>query len=155
MAIEYGTILVDLSIEQYKKGKVGNELLVAVFSALKRIAPSIRNVGDGFTRAVVTNANSTNQVVKTGPGKVYHIRVENGSTSKIVVDVLDGTVVRKRFFCPAGVSATDFRSAEDAGMTDTEGVGTEYDTSINVKAFLASDGTTTAAANVTVFVDYK
>lgn len=155
MAVEYGTILSDLAVEQYKTGKIGNQLISAVFTALKGLAPFKRSVGDNLTRAVISNANGTAQAVKTGAGVLYRVRVQNGSTSKIVVDILDGTVARKRMFCPAGVSATDVRSSESADSTDTDGVGTEFDTSINVKAFLASDGTTPAAANVTVLVDYK
>lgn len=144
-----------LAAEQYKAGKIGDHLIQAVFAAFYRISPATRALAALYTRTVLTTVQDTAQVVKSGAGNVYRLRVENLSADAIVVDVLDATVLRQRMFCPARVSATVQSCAEDAASTDTQGVGVEYASSINVKAFKASDGTTPAAAGVTVYVDFN
>lgn len=155
MALEAGTTAALLAQEQYKPGKIGDHLIQAVFQAIIRIQPSVRAIASAYTRAVISNANSTAQAVKSGAGRLYRIRVENQTASAVVVDILDGTVLRARCFAPAQTSATIPGCGEQAGSTDTDGVGVEYATSIQCKSFLASDGTTTAAAGVKVFVDYN
>lgn len=154
MSLDPGTQHAFNALEAYKQGKLGNEFIQAQFACILRNQPAIRTVGNGYQRTTF-DATSTATQVKGGAGNLFKIRVKNGSTSKVVVDILDGTVLRQRLFCPAGVSATDRRHSEGIWATDTNGAGTEYDTSIQVKAFLASDGTTTAAANVTVDVDWN
>lgn len=155
MALESGVTHPLLSQEQYKVGKIGDHLLQAVFQAIFRVSPATRALAASYTRKVISNAVLTAQSVKSSAGNVYRVRVENLTASAVVVDLLDGTVLRKRMFCPARVSATVPSCAEQADSTDTQGVGTEFATSINVKGFLASDGTTTAASGVTVYVDYN
>lgn len=155
MALDSGTTHPLLSQEQYKVGKIGDHLIQAVFQAIFRISPATRALAALYARKVISTATETAQSVKGGAGTVYRVRVENLSANAIVVDLLDDTVLRKRMFCPARVSATVPSCAEQADSTDTLGVGTEFATSINVKAFLASDGSTTAASGVTVYVDYN
>jgi hypothetical protein len=153
MALDSGVTHPLLAQEQYKVGRIGDHFIQAVFQAIYRLGPATRALAAAYTRIVISGATSTAQTVKASAGTVFRVRIENLSASAIVVDLLDGTVQKKRQFCPARVSATVPSCAEDVGATDTVGIGTEYTTSINCKAFLASDGTTTAAAGVTVFVD--
>lgn len=153
--LEAGTQISLLSQDQYNVGKLGNDFTQAVFATIIRNVPAVRSVGDGYVRTTFTSVNSTAQVVKSGPGNLFKVRVVNLSTGAIVVDILDGTVLRQRLFCPVRSSATVPLCAEGIWATDTKGAGTEYATSIQLKAFLSTDGTTTAAAGVTVTVDYN
>lgn len=157
MSLDPGTQYADLAATAYQGGKLGDDLIQAIFACIKRNQPAVRSIANLLTRTIV-DATGTATQIKGGAGFVYRVRVANGSTDKVIVQLLDSTIVRASLFCGAGTADTSNATrshAEAVWATDNQGAGTEFDTNIKLKAVLASDGTTTAAANVHVTVDWN
>lgn len=160
MPLDQGFVIPQLAAEQYKLGPIPNHPLKAILDVIVQNNPSARAMGDGIQRVVITNANGTAQVVKASAGIVYHVRAENTDNDAIIVQILDGTIVKASFLVEGATAVVPFttRVGELSIFGDlavSPGAGQQHTTSITVKAVKASDGTTPADAGNVIKVVYK
>lgn len=157
MAWNPGTIQTLLDTAQYNLGRVGMIPIRAIINAAVENQPSF-NQGDPIMSSAV-DATSTAQTLRSSAGRFYYFRITNTSTSAINVVFTDGgnTIIVGGATVPAVIAAVAGVSAAIPGVTEgaifgsPQGAGQAILTDLRVRAFLSLDGTTPAAAGVTVF----
>lgn len=160
MPLQAGTKTRLQNERQYLGGQISMRHQEALFKDLEEKAgagqskPNIKVV-------TVTNAISTAQTAVATAGTLYRGRVQNTSASEVIVIVSDAgnNIIVAATRCPA-TGTTGPGGATVAGCAEfdvnggADGVGIPFLTDLRVRAFLASDGTTTAASGVTVKLQY-
>jgi len=152
-----GIIADILGREPTKLGRVGSEPINAIITAVRDNQPAIDILPPSFSS--VTNTNDTAQTLRASAGRLYWMRVVNTSAAAINVVLSDGgnTIIVGGCVVPAQIAASGNIAAipgvaEVSFFAGAHGVGQIITTDLRVRAFTLSDGTTGAAAGVTVTV---
>jgi hypothetical protein len=151
MAWNPGTIQGLLANEQYKLGRVGPEPFRGLLAGVQQMQAAV----DLENPAVVniTNADETSQTIKSSPGRLYKLRVENLTADIVFVIVADGVIAQVigAVKAEARISASVPSVAEVTFFADPKSVGEAFATSLLVRAFkLDGTGSTGAADGVSV-----
>lgn len=151
MAWNAGTVQTLIDLQQYRGGAVGMEAIRAVIEAAKQFQPGVEQQNP--TISSVTDANDTAQLLRSSAGRLYWLRIENLTAVAInaVFTMGGNTIVIGGGYVPARISTTVPSVLELAFFGSPNGVGELLTTDLRARAFTASDGTTGAAAGVTIY----
>ncbi len=151
MAWNAGTVQTLIDLQQYRLGAVGMEAIRAVIEAAKQFQPGVEQANPSISS--ITDANGTSQLLRTSAGRVYWIRIENLTAVAInaVFTITADTIVVGGGYVPARISATIPSVLEISFFGSPNGVGELITTDLRARAFTASDGTSGAAAGVTIY----
>lgn len=150
-----GTIQTLIDQWQYNTGRVGMGALRGIIDAVRQAQPSVDQGSPALSS--ITDATSTAQTLRASSGRLYLVRIVNTTAAAIVVVFTDGgnTIVVGGATVPAQIAASGSIAAipgvsEVTFFASPQGAGQAILTDLRVRAFLSSDGTTTAAAGVNV-----
>lgn len=151
MAWNAGTIQTLIDTQQYRLGTVGMEAIRAVIDAVRQAQPATDLANPAISSVV--DANGTSQILRSSAGRLYWVRIENltAVAVNVVFTITADTIVVGGGYLPARVSSTIPSVLEIAFFGSPPGVGEAITTDLRVRAFTASDGTSGAAAGVTVY----
>jgi hypothetical protein len=150
-----GTIQTLLDTWQYNTGRVGMEALRGILAAVAQNQPSADQGNPAISSSAAIGTPAA--TLRSSSGRLYLIRVVNTSANAVNVVLSDGgtTIIVGGCTVPAQIAAAGSIAAipgvtELAFHGSPQGAGQAILTDLRVRAFLSSDGTTTAAAGVTV-----
>jgi hypothetical protein len=152
MAWNPGTVQTLIDLQQYRLGAVGMEAIRSVIDAAKQWQPGVEQPSPAITSAADVDDSPT-IVLRSSPGRLYWLRIENLTAAAInaVFTITADTIVVGGGYVPARISASVPSVLEIAFFGSPNGVGMAITTDLRVRAFTASDGTTGAAAGVTIY----
>ena len=149
MSWDNGTIGSLLAAEQVKKGRIGPEPLQALVATARHNQPAAdQPVPREITLATPVTAWDTSQVLVTGPGRLYRVRVENMSADIVFAFFADSVIAQviAAVRVPAAITAGTTASASEAVFfSDPHVTGELFVTSLLCKIFKL-DGTGNVAA---------
>jgi len=141
---------------QYNTGRVGMAALRGVLDGVRQSQPSA-DQGNPALSSTAGTLNGTAQTLRASAGRLYLIRVVNTSAAAVNVVLGDGgdTIIVGGCTVPALIVASGSIAAipgvtEVAFHGSPQGAGQAILTDLRVRAFTSADGTTGAAAGVTV-----
>jgi hypothetical protein len=151
MSWNAGLVQTLIDLQQYRLGGVGMEAIRAVIDAARQFQPGVEQITPAITS--ITDANDTAQLLRTSAGRLYWLRIENLTAVAInaVFTITANTIVVGGGYVPARISATVPSVLEIPFFGSPNGVGELITTDLRARAFTASDGSTGAAAGVTIF----
>ena len=146
MAVTQATLDALLARRGRLTGNVGDEGLRGLFAALRQAQAGMRF--NDLRVTLIEDATSTAQTARAASGKLFGLWVVNASGAAVTVRASEANTAAR---VVGAVMVESAESAEAYFFADTTGVGADFATSLEVFAYLASDGTTTASAGVDVY----
>jgi len=152
MAWNAGTVQTLIDLQQYRLGAVGMEAIRAVIEAAKQFQPGVEQQNPAIVSATDVDDSPT-VVLRASAGRLYWLRIENLTAVAInaVFTITADTIVVAGAYDPARISTTVPSVLEIAFFGSPNGVGELITTDLRARAFTASDGTSGAAAGVTIY----
>ena len=138
MALKEKTRQLLMAVKQYDRGVIRQDWIKALFAVMQQVKEGLYGNPPDVQVKTLSTVGSTAQIAYPGPCRFYGIRVESpatGSTLKVAVKVLDGTVQ-----CDSGKTSEAYFAA------GADGCGVLIATSLQIKAFAYADGTSDPAA---------
>jgi len=146
MAVSKATMEALLQRRSRLTGNVGDEGLRGLFHALAQAGAAF-SFGD-LRVTLVEDVDDTAQTARAQAGKLFGLWVVNGTASAVTVLASEANTAAR---VVGAVMVEANESGEAYFFADTTGVGADFATSLELFGYLASDGTTTAAAGLDVY----
>ena len=143
MALKEKTRQALMAQKAYDRGRIRQEPIKSQFDVKRQVKEGLYGNPPDVKVATLTTVGSTAQVAFNGACRVYGIRVESptGASNAVAVKVLDNTVQ-----VGPGVRCQPAKEAESYFFGGDDGVGCVIATSLQIKAFAISDGTSDPAS---------